>query len=65
MVLARSVAVELPAYNERENLLRLVPSFHPVLKAYDHEIVVDDNSPDGTMMAMHSTVDVLRSHEYL
>jgi len=39
--------VTLCTYNERENLVRLVPAIHA--QAPDAEIlVVDDNSPDGT-----------------
>lgn len=47
------VSVVLPCYNEKENLLKLVPVIHEILKDYDHEIlVIDDNSPDNTYAAL-------------
>ncbi len=45
------VSVILPTYNERDNIVRLIPEIHRVLASnnIDYEIVVvDDNSPDGT-----------------
>lgn len=45
----KSVSVILPTYNERENILWLVPTISELLKDRWHEIiVVDDNSPDRT-----------------
>lgn len=45
----KSVSVILPTYNERENILRLVPTISELLQDRWHEIiVVDDNSPDRT-----------------
>ena len=47
--MTEKVSVILPCYNEKENILKLVPVIHEVLLQYNHEIlVVDDNSPDGT-----------------
>ena len=47
------ISIVLPCYNEKENILALVPVIHEVLGAYEHEIlVVDDNSPDGTYQAI-------------
>lgn len=46
------VSVILPSYNERDNLLKLIPNIRQVIRrhtAWQAEIiVVDDNSPDGT-----------------
>lgn len=43
------ISVVLPAYNERENVPRLIAAIHDVLASRDHEILlVDDDSPDGT-----------------
>ena len=43
------ISIIIPTYNEKENIGKLIPSIHKILKAYNYElIVVDDNSPDGT-----------------
>jgi dolichol-phosphate mannosyltransferase len=45
------VCVAVPTYNERENILRLVPSLLRVLEENRIQgwvLVVDDSSPDGT-----------------
>ncbi len=43
------ISVIIPTYNERENLKKIIPMIHDILKDRDYEIVVvDDNSPDGT-----------------
>ena len=39
--------VIVPTYNERENIVRLVPEIFKYLSDFD-VLVVDDNSPDGT-----------------
>jgi dolichol-phosphate mannosyltransferase len=55
----RRVAVLLPAYNERDNLVELVPETLSVLESagFDHEVVVvDDGSTDGTRTAMRGLV---------
>lgn len=55
----RQVSVLLPAYNERENLVELVPETLKVLEdaGLDHELViVDDGSTDGTRSAMRALV---------
>ena len=55
------VSVILPCYNEKENILKLVPVIHEFLKDYNHEIlVVDDNSPDGTIDAIKE-----KNYEYV
>ena len=47
------VSIVLPAYNERDNLLELIPRISKNLAEYSIEIlVVDDNSPDGTIDAL-------------
>lgn len=43
------ISVIIPTYNEKENITKLIPAIHNVLKGYEYElIVIDDNSPDGT-----------------
>jgi dolichol-phosphate mannosyltransferase len=45
----KKISVILPTYNEKENVLSLIPLIDNELGEYNHEIiVVDDNSPDGT-----------------
>ncbi len=47
------ISVVLPTFNERDNILALIPLVHEVLGAREHEIiVVDDDSGDGTMRAL-------------
>lgn len=47
------ISVVLPCYNEKENILSLSRDLHAVLADHTHEIlVVDDNSPDGTVQAV-------------
>ncbi len=43
------VSIVLPTYNEKENVVKLIPEIAKNLKNVNYEvIVVDDNSPDGT-----------------
>jgi len=45
------VAIVLPTYNEKKNIIRLIPELEDVLESEGvegHIIVVDDNSTDGT-----------------
>jgi len=45
----KKISVVIPTYNEAENIKKLIPKIDEVLKNYDYEIiVVDDSSPDGT-----------------
>jgi dolichol-phosphate mannosyltransferase len=45
-----SVSVVTTTWNERENIEKLVPAIRFALQTIPHEIViVDDNSPDGTI----------------
>jgi dolichol-phosphate mannosyltransferase len=47
----------LPTYNERDNVLELLPLVFDVLAGRTHEvIVVDDGSPDGTADAVRDFV---------
>lgn len=49
----------LPSYNERDNLLELIPRIYTVMNRLPmwrtEIIVVDDNSPDGTAKAVKNT----------
>jgi len=54
--------VIIPTYNERENIIRLLPVLLDVFKKvpshYDmHVLVVDDSSPDGTSTAVRSCIE--------
>jgi len=45
------VSIVIPTYNERDNIVLLIPRLHRVLEqsSLSYEIIiVDDNSPDGT-----------------
>jgi len=45
----KKISIIIPTYNEAENIKKLIPLLHSVIKNYDHEIIiVDDDSPDGT-----------------
>ena len=45
-----TVSVLLPTYNEKDNLPHIVNSLTKCMKDISHEIIiVDDNSPDGTL----------------
>ena len=47
------ISIVVPTYNERENILLLIPQISEIFKDVPHEIlVVDDNSPDGTGAAV-------------
>lgn len=52
------VSVILPSYNERENILRLIPGIFRAVRripGWNAEIIiVDDNSPDGTAPAVRT-----------
>ncbi len=49
------ISVILPARNERENVLAIIPIIHEALGQRSHEIIlVDDDSTDGTMQAVWS-----------
>lgn len=42
------VVVVLPTYNERENIVRIIPALFDLAVPNLQVLVVDDNSPDGT-----------------
>ena len=43
------ISIIVPTYNEKRNIIKLIPNIYRTLEEYEHEIVVvDDNSPDGT-----------------
>jgi len=47
------LSIVIPSYNERENILLLIPQLSKVFNQISHEIlVVDDLSPDGTGQAV-------------
>lgn len=51
MGLEPEVSVVVPTYNERDNVVKLIPALHEALSGagISYEVVVvDDNSPDGT-----------------
>ena len=53
------VSVVTTTRNERENVEKLVPSIRNALQRVQHEIVVvDDNSPDGTIQVANRLADV-------
>jgi len=53
MINITCVSIVLPSYNEKGNLLQLIPQIHQNMTDKQHEIiVVDDNSPDGTYKAV-------------
>ncbi len=58
-MLSDGVSVVTTTWNERENIEKLVLSIRTVLKQIMHEvIVVDDNSPDGTIQVANRLADV-------
>src|SRR4030066_1340159 len=53
------VSVVTTTWNERENLTKLVPEIRNVLKQIPHEIIiVDDDSPDGTIQVARLLADI-------
>jgi len=53
------VSVVTTTWNERENIAKLIPAIRAVLGQSQHEIIiVDDNSPDGTIHVAKSLADV-------
>jgi dolichol-phosphate mannosyltransferase len=53
------VSIVTTTWNERENIEKLILSIRKVLQGLVHEIiVVDDNSPDGTVQIAHRLADV-------
>ena len=53
------VSVVTTTWNARENLTKLIPEIRNVLKQFPHEIIiVDDDSPDGTIQVARLLADV-------
>src|SRR4030065_446835 len=53
------VSVVTTTWNERENITKLIPEIRNVLKQIPHEIIiVDDNSPDGTIQVARLLADI-------
>jgi dolichol-phosphate mannosyltransferase len=53
------VSIVTTTWNERENIEKLISSIRSVLQCLEHEIiVVDDNSPDGTIQIANRLADV-------
>ena len=53
------VSIITTTWNEQENIKKLVPMIRVVLQQVQHEIiVVDDNSPDGTIQVANRLADV-------
>ncbi len=58
-MLLNGVSVVTTTWNERENLTKLIPEIRNVLKETPHEIIiVDDDSPDGTIQVARLLADV-------
>jgi dolichol-phosphate mannosyltransferase len=54
-----AVTIVTTTWNERENIEKLIPATRKVLKQIPHEIiVVDDNSPDGTIQVANRLADI-------
>lgn len=57
--MVNGVSIVTTTWNERENIEKLIPTIRNVLKEVQHEIiVVDDNSPDGTIHIASRLADV-------
>ena len=53
------VSIVTTTWNERENIEKLISNIRNVLQSLPHEIiVVDDNSPDGTIQIANRLADV-------
>jgi dolichol-phosphate mannosyltransferase len=58
-MVSNGVSVVTTTWNERENIEKLVPPIRNVLLQILHEIIiVDDNSPDGTIQVANRLADV-------
>jgi dolichol-phosphate mannosyltransferase len=59
LMASNGVSIVTTTWNERENLARLIPAIRAVLGQMQHEIiVVDDDSPDGTIHVAKRLADV-------
>lgn len=58
-MVSNGVSVVTTTWNERENIEKLVSTIRRVLQHHPHEIIiVDDNSPDGTIQIANRVADV-------
>jgi dolichol-phosphate mannosyltransferase len=58
-MVSSGVSVVTTTWNERENIGKLISAIRKVLEQIPHEIiVVDDNSPDGTIQIANRLADV-------
>ena len=59
IMVPNGVSIVTTTWNEKENIEKLIPSIRNVLQRLQHEIiVVDDNSPDGTIQIANRLADV-------
>lgn len=55
----QGVSIVTTTWNERDNIEKLIPSIKDVLRRIEHEIiVVDDDSPDGTIQVAKKLADL-------
>jgi dolichol-phosphate mannosyltransferase len=58
-VVPKGVSIVTTTWNERENIEKLIPNIRNVLQDLRHEIiVVDDDSPDGTIQIANRLADI-------
>ena len=56
---SHGVSVVTTTWNERKNIKKLIPNIRDVLRRIEHEIiVVDDDSPDGTIQVAKKLADL-------
>lgn len=59
IMILNSASIVTTTWNERENIEKLIPTVRNALQQIPHEIiVVDDNSPDGTLQTAKCPADV-------
>ena len=56
---SHGISIVTTTWNERENIKKLIPNIRDVLRRIEHEIiVVDDDSPDGTIQVAKKLADL-------